>query len=213
MIRVDFDPAIRRKYIRRYARQDGQYTKSVFLAICLYVLAIAIVCAFTFAFSNRSRFYTPQNSEVLNSIAGFLFGIALGTPVFLIGNTMVTRSRRKSGWPFTGREYEFIQVTKESVLYGYRPVNSTGNAERVTYEILRENIHGISYDPKTRILVIEGEGIFKVYPDFEMQREASTVEHARMYDDSQYQIMLATDAADRILLKLRSAARIAQPKP
>lgn len=184
--------------ITRYLNKQKEFRGKRTIGIALYCLAIAIVCFFTVLFASRSN-VSAADAGVPIPVIGLLFGAVLGVIPFLIGQSTIVKARKKYGRPFVGRTNEFFRLGEDGLRYGYHPVNTYGFEGMNVYQISYSDIRGVHFDKETNVLSIMGRGSITVFDDLMMTIPNEELSGKRFYDNSDYQIMLATTNSQQIV--------------
>ena len=195
---IAIDPREKKICMNRYLQKQKGYRRKYTLGIVFCAFALALVFVLTALFAARGK-AADADGDIPVSVIGFLCGLAVGVAPFLIGRSMIAKATKKYGFPFTERSNEILRYDATSLQFAYHPTTVLGFNGMNLYQIRYADIRSILFDEATKVLSLVGKGEIVAYDDLLMTVPSKDFSGKRFYDNTEYQIMLATEKSQQIV--------------
>ena len=201
IINIDLKKKLLKKYINN---QNGYKNWSVtgdFLKILAVVIPIATICIFVIPVLNTEDL-------LMNFFAGLGVGSVFFCISFVIGHVIKNHGVFIYGQPYIVRNGEYLIISDNGVKLGYHYIEDTENNDSIdVYQIPKENINAVIYNPEYHFVTIIGEARLISYDDIQRNIINEKNSQRKFYSNSPFEILLAFEEEEEIVKLLKGMAK------
>ena len=196
---------LKKKLLKKYVNNQVGYKKWGIISNILKISPLFIISGVVIITYVSLK---DLDTLLIGILAVLIIGVVFSFVTFGIGHVIKNHGVFIYGQPYIVRNREYLIISDNEVKLGYHYLEDTENNDSIdVYQIPRENMNAVIYNPEYHFVRIIGEARLISYDDIQRTIINEKNSQRKFYSNSPFEIMLAFDEDEEIVRLLKGMAK------
>lgn len=196
---------LKKKLLKKYVNNQDGYKKWGIIANILKISPLFIIVGLVAMVYILLKDLDTLLIGILSVVGA---GAVFSSATFVTGHVIKLSGDSKYGRPYSVRNREYLIISDNGVKLGYHYIEDKENNDSIdVYQIPRENMNAVIYNPEYHFVTIIGEARLISYDDIQRNIINEKNSQRKFYSNSPFRILLAFDEEEEIVKLLKSMAK------
>ena len=196
---------LKKKLLKKYVNNQVGYKKWGIISNILKISPLFIISGVVIITYVSLK---DLDTLLIGILAVLIIGVVFSFVTFGIGHVIKNHGVFIYGQPYIVRNREYLIISDNEVKLGYHYLEDTENNDSIdVYQIPRENMNAVIYNPEYHFVRIIGEARLISYDDIQRTIINEKNSQRKFYSNSPFEIMLAFDEEEEIVKLLKGMAK------